>query len=300
MTVSIAWVRTVEKCEELIFASDSRLSGDGAVMDHCPKIQMLPRSDCVIAFAGYTGRAYALMNHLTIAINAYAPLARRSMDIRVLRSHCLKIFNSLASSIESTYEELREPDVSFIFGGYSWINKKFDIWSIIYDKELGGFKARPALYALTNPGAKKLFWGGEHRAKDTRNTNLGKIDFGGDQGEEARRRFGLLMTERLNNQPSMLELGKLNMEPFEVLRDMLRDSGKEHTIGGSPQLIKVYQYMNATPIAVYWPNKSSGQISLLGRPVLGYENIDPWILDPDTLRTSHPKYSSKETGSMQE
>lgn len=44
------------------------------------------------------------------------------------------------------------------------------------------------------------------------------------------------------------------MEPFEVLRDMLREKNevKYPLIGGSPQLIKIYKHLNRTPIAVKW------------------------------------------------
>jgi hypothetical protein len=51
--------------------------------------------------------------------------------------------------------------------------------------------------------------------------------------------------------------------------------------------------MNSAPLAVYWPDKAGGQKWLLGRPVLGYENIDHWILDPDALISSHMQYSKK-------
>ena len=53
MTVVIAWVRTIQHCEELIFVSDSRLN-DWRNFDVCPKIITLPRNDCAIAFAGDT------------------------------------------------------------------------------------------------------------------------------------------------------------------------------------------------------------------------------------------------------
>ena len=193
MTVSIAWVRTIRDCEELIFATDSRLSGDGAVMDQCPKITTLPRSDCAICFAGYTGRAYAIINQLAIAISAHEPSRRRSMDLRKLRTHTLRVFNTMAASIETDIDDLKRPDVTFIFGGYSWIHKEFNIWGIGYNSETAEFVARPALYALTHPRAKKLFFGTDDTARRSNGTILGKIAFGGDQGEEARRRFKLLM-----------------------------------------------------------------------------------------------------------
>jgi hypothetical protein len=293
MTISIAWVRTVKDCEELIFASDSRLSGDGAVMDYCPKIIGLPRSDCAIMFAGTTGRAYALMHQLSNAISAFAPLENRAMDLREVRTHALKIFSTISNSIETPIKELENPDVSFIFGGYSWVFKSFDIWNITYDHNLKRMVAKQAQHAITNPQAKKLFIGSSRTAAISSNTNLGKICFGGDQAEEARNRFTSHMNHKFSENPDMLVNSKLDWEPFEVLCNMLKDEKKSHTIGGAPQILKIYQHMNATPLAVYWTQKDERQIYLNGRPVLGYENIDNWIIDPETLRSSHLRYSEK-------
>jgi hypothetical protein len=291
MTISIAWVRTVNTCEELIFASDSRLSGDGATIDYCPKIINLPRADCAIGFAGTTGRAYALIHQLTNAISAFGSLESRAMDIRELRTHAIKIFSTIVNSIDTPIKDLENPDVAFIFGGYSWILKSFVIWHISYDNNLLKMIARPAEHAITNPEAKKIFIGSTRTASLPSNTNLGKICFGGDQAEEARIRFINHMNNKFSKNPSLLENSKLDWEPFEVVCDMLKDPDKAHTIGGSPQVVKVYQHMNTMSLAIYWPDKSSGQIYLHGRPVFGYENIDNWIIDPETLRSSHLKHS---------
>lgn len=300
MTISIAWVRTVGTCEELVFASDSRLSGTGYFTDYCPKLSILPRSDCAIGFAGYTHTSYPLMSQLSLAINAHKPLLNRSMEIRQLLSHALKIFDSMASSItvdipwptKEQKEAATDPGVTFIFGGYSWVRKCFEIWDISFDYKENKFVAKPATYVVAHPKARKVFFQHDGIAFKNSNAVFGKIAFGGDQGPEAEKRFIQLMNNRLDwdNEDSLYTV-KLDMEPFEVLRDMLKDPNKPHSIGGAPQVIKVYQHMNAAPIAVYWPNKSSGQAWLLGRPILGYENIDYWMLDPDVLRTTHPKHT---------
>lgn len=303
MTISIVWTRRIGRCEELVFASDSRLSGDGAVMDYCPKIITLPRSDCAICFAGYTGTAYPLMSQLALAIQAHAPMLRRSMDIKRVLHHALRIFDSMASSLkasvlnpsEELQKNLEDPAVTFILGGYSWIDKEFDFWNVGFNFREKRFIAKHPACVLTHPKARRVFLGNEHTATQNSNIFLGKIAFGGDQGQVAENRFVSLMSQRLNyDNVDVLQDARLNLEPFEVLRDMLRDPDKSHTIGGAPQIVKVYQHMNASPIAIYWPNKEAGQVSLLGRPVLGYESIDFWILDPDRLRTSHPRYSREE------
>src|SRR3954469_4813095 len=91
MTIAIAWTREISRCEELVFVTDSRLSGDGRNFDACPKVMTLPRTDCAIAFAGYTGHAYPMMQQLSFAIDAHAPLKRGSLDITQVKSHALKV-----------------------------------------------------------------------------------------------------------------------------------------------------------------------------------------------------------------
>ena len=76
--------------------------------------------------------------------------------------------------------------------------------------------------------------------------------------------------------------GGLNMEPFEVLRDMIRAS-EFPSIGGAPQLVKVYEHMNAVPAGVLWPDRQTGTVSVLGRPLMDYEKIRWRTIDPDNV-----------------
>jgi hypothetical protein len=84
------------------------------------------------------------------------------------------------------------------------------------------------------------------------------------------------------------------MEPFEVVRDMLRYSGHSETVGGAPQVVKVYQYMQTAALGIFWPDKKAGQIYLQGRRCLDYERIDNWLLDPDTLKSENPSFTRAE------
>lgn len=92
MTLSIAWLRTVGSVEELVFASDSRLRS-GEAWDCCPKILTLPRSDCLISFAGSTAYAYPLMLQMARAIEFYPASSDRRVDIAHLKGHTLRVFN---------------------------------------------------------------------------------------------------------------------------------------------------------------------------------------------------------------
>lgn len=289
MTIAIAWVRTLRDCEELVFVSDSRLSGDGLNFDACPKILTLPRSDCAIAFAGYTGHAYPMMQQLALAIDAFAPARRGSLDVTVLKSHALKIFDGMKDLLKSSpgcsVPQSEEPNVDFLFGGYSWVKKRFELWEISFSLGEDRFVAHEAqwLSYIPHPPHVDL-----RRVKGVNGSQpISRLALAGDQKEKA---FAILQ-ERLKQTGEESKITKLDMQPFEVVRDMLRDRRHAETIGGSPQLVKVYQYMQAAPLAVYWPSKSSGNVNLQGRPCLGYERIDRWIFDPDTLRSERPTHS---------
>jgi hypothetical protein len=283
MTIAVAWVRTINGCEELVFVTDSRLSGDGRTFDACPKVMTLPRSDCAIAFAGYTGHAYPMMQQLALAIDAHAPLRRRSMDLPAMRSHALKIFDSMSELILSSQRlstpVSAAPEAEFLFGGYSWIKKKFEIWAIRYNVRDRRFVAEPAHWVCIDNRSERIVIRRRPDKADAR--CLGKLAFAGDQAPLAKEKLIERLARLLNaNMP------KFDWEPFEVVRDMLRDPHHSETIGGAPQIVKVYQYMDAAPLGVYWPKKSDGIVHLQGRPCLGYERIDRFVLDPDTLRSS--------------
>jgi hypothetical protein len=148
MTIAIAWTRGKSPHEELVFVTDSRLSGDGRTFDSCPKVQLLPRPDCAIAFAGETAHAYPMMQQLSLAIESHAPLKRSSLDLPIVRSHAIKIFNAMGKTITSNIRPAARgdayPGAEFLFGGYAWEKKKFELWRIHFDPSIQGFAARPA------------------------------------------------------------------------------------------------------------------------------------------------------------
>lgn len=282
MTIAIAWIRKIRDCDELVFVSDSRLSGDGLTFDGCPKILTLPRSDCAISFAGYTGHAFPMMLQLALAIDSHAPLKRGSLDLAVVRTHTLKIFDGMAGQLTQSEHVNTTQDVSpgaaFLFGGYSWIKKGFQLWSVSYRDGDKCFVADPARWLAFSKEAGRIVI--RKRKKTGGEENLGRIAFAGDQAPLAKK----LLLEKLNARVGGVRHRKtLDMEPFEVVRDMLRDPNHAETIGGAPQVVKVYQYMRTAALGVYWPNKKAGAVHLQGRACLGYERIDQWVLDPDTL-----------------
>jgi len=260
MSLAIAWIRKFsKKTEELVVVSDSRLSG-GARFDSCPKIMTLPRSDSLICFTGGTFYAYPLMLQFSRSIDSYSRSKDGAMDISEQKTYAVKLFNSMKKTVREVVEDLKNPDVSFIFAGYSWVKKQFLIWKIQYDLKEKKFIA----YNNKKNGIYK------------------RIAFSGDK------EVVVEAYKRLNQKGKKRGAYFYDMEPFEVVRDLLRENSHD-SIGGPPQIAKVYQHMNAKIQGVYWPNYSSKKIAINGRILKGYENTDYWILNPDTLKTSKQK-----------
>jgi hypothetical protein len=132
MTLGMAWVRQVGRTKEFIVAIDSRLSG-GQAWDGCPKLLLLPRSDCVLGFAGNSLDAYPLMLQIVNSINMHPRTRDRTIDIVHLKGHMSRVWKHMRSFIHSLprgQKEADPPDVNFLFGGYSWREKDFRFWKM--------------------------------------------------------------------------------------------------------------------------------------------------------------------------
>jgi hypothetical protein len=274
MTLAVAWVRRINDCDELVVASDSRLSG-GRNFDSCAKIIPLPRSDAVLCCAGDTDITYPLTLQVFTAISTYKRSNNRSLDICILRAHMLKILNAAVATITSAQAELRRPNrlTQLLFGGYSWVEKAFRIWRFSYSQSEKRFIYSPAPAWCRG------------RAP---------VIFAGDWQWRARSRLISLIRSRYGATPQADVDFYFDWEPFEVLRDVLREVADEDeaSIGGPPQIMKVYQHMNCQHISVFWPSQADGKITIAGRTILGYERPDCWVLDPDTFISSHSYYTA--------
>lgn len=269
MTLCISWVRQVGSVTEMIVASDSRLSG-GQFWDANPKILMLPRSDAVLTFAGYTGDAYPLMLMAYNSIRMHQPAHTRAMDLSDLKGHLVRVFNHSREFITGLPANQLKPDtpeVEFQLCGYSWKYKSFSTWKLHFDENKDVFTFR-----------RSRAWGGQD--PDT----LKYVTYAGDDEvvEAAKERLieKLRATDKISS-------GSLDMEPFEVLRDLLRED-KSSSIGGPIQMVKIYEHANAVPVGVFWPDKDTGAVSVLGRPLMDYEKT-PWgVIDPDDPGRASP------------
>lgn len=248
MTVALAWVgKRKDGLEHLYIGSDSRLTG--LRMDVCPKILVLPRSDCALCFAGDTHATYPLMLQLANAIAAHEPARDRSLDISRVKDHLLRLFKDMVAKYDFP-QPLARADAQFIFAGYSWRKKDFRIWSISYEPSQQAFLAREAISFCDR---------------------LKKVAFIGDRSKQVRAKLA-----RQLNQPGP----PAYLEPLAVLAESLKLSTKADSIGGAPQLVRITQHMNTRPMCVRW----DGSDTLFGRRLFDYENTDYLIIEPFTGR----------------
>jgi hypothetical protein len=257
LTLAVAFIRRLPERRdraELVFASDSRLSS-GQRLDHGQKIFDFSRSDALFAFAGDTDYAYPLALQLSTAIKIYPRSVDRRVPLRNVRGHLIRVFDQVYRSIHGLPSNHSlpiedHPPVQFLFGGYVWHDDRFRIWYIDLDRANRTFRYR----------------------------NGGRFFFIGDSEAvaEARTRTSKLLQYRGRTSES------IDMEPFEILRDMIRESKHDH-VGGAPQIAKVYQYMDTQFFNILWESSDKRVPHVFGRPLLGFESSSWPTFDPDTL-----------------
>lgn len=278
MTIAAAWVRTLDSgAEELIFCSDSRLS-NGKRFDHCQKTFRFARSDAVMCFAGRTDWAYPMIVSAVNAADLHLPSQTRALSLAKFKSHVVNILNQMQREVHNFAPGENIPDVTFLFGGYDWWSKCFRIWRIEFDKGTSRFRS-------------------DERIGSNRFGALGKIEIAGDSEwiEAMRRSLKLLAQSRYGLDMRQPNDPKFNMEPFEVIRDLLKGANANDSIGGAPQAVKVYQYLNSADIGIFWPQVTGGRLFLAGRPLLAYECATvKSVLDPESLNSTWSSGSTAE------
>ena len=235
--------------QELLIASDSRLRA-GYAWDTAPKILRLPRDDSVLAFAGQTDFAYPLMLQAWNTVDSWQPSRDRRQHLSVLKGHLIRVFNGMLEEISDlpSDEERKDPEAVLLLAGFCWYERRFRIWVLHYDKRIRRFTFRPS-----SP------W----RGNATRGKILAVV---GDGVHEAKARLVSMLREQRT-----LTVGGFDLEPLKVLKSMILDPDYS-TIGGPIQLVKVYRSLNSAAFVV--PSATDDRPTLLGRPLLTYENPD--------------------------
>lgn len=253
MTLCVAWIRKVGNIEELVFATDSCLSG-GERWHSGVKLFELPRKDCLICFAGETTRTYPLILNLISSIKFDEHLSNPHTDITDVLDYLTALFSTLCNSITQydpqTFEDALG-DFEFMFGGWSWKANKFKVWTLKYNHGLKAF--------LPNQ-------------LDENNMIYGFI------GDEIEKSNQLLEQELVSNKKVMSRV--FDMEPFQVLLKMIRDT-KYNYIDGAIQLAKIHPPGITEFLGVMWPSVK-GKKTFLGKDVNFENNPAVRFLDPDT------------------
>lgn len=268
MTLCTAYIRQTNDTEELVFATDSCLTG-GEKWKHGIKLFRIPKRDCLLCFAGSTARAYPLVLNLVSSIHLDKYLQSPEASLQDVLEYLSDLFTDLITKIISEIpgEDIHElrSGVQFLFGGWDWsegISGAFKVWKLYYSKDIEGF-----IYdELTNNGKNRFytFLGDpetiESVAKDKYKQMLFDNDFQDDP---------------------------IDMEPLKILRDISLEE-EYRAIDGSLQIAKVYKSNKAEFFGIYWPS-SKGKPCFQGReynelnkPLIRYFNPDNFeILESD-------------------
>jgi len=270
MTLCIAWIRQENDTQELIFATDSCLTGGGEVWKHGVKLFELPRKDCLLCFAGETFKAYPLILNLTSSIKFDNKIMNQHTDLRQVLEYLCNTFTELINQLQVEITGLVEDPhatAKFIFGGWNWKLQLFEFWEIFYGVE-----------------EKKFLYKG-YSSNDTRAYLMI-----GDHLDEAKE----IMLDELRKSGKQIQ-GDLDMEPLMVLSRMARDTENYRSIDGALQVAKVYQSGTTEFFGVMWQSVS-GKHTFLGRELNRYIKPQIRFIDPDSgtiLDFELPKSISK-------
>lgn len=250
MTLCVSWIRKVNNSEELIFATDSCLSG-GERWHSGVKLFELPRKDCLISFAGETNRTYPLILNLISSIKFDEHLSNSHTDLTEVLDYLTNLFTNLCNSIHD-YGTADFQDVlgefSFLFGGWSWKQNRFKLWKLKYKFETEAF-------VHDGIGEEGMFFG-----------------FIGDELVIAEQK----LTEEMTNNRRILARD-FDMEPFQVLLSMIRNDDYT-TIDGAIQFAKIHPPGTTEFFGVY----HQGKRTFLGNDVSFENNPAVKFIDPET------------------
>lgn len=263
MTLCIAWIRESTNGEELVFATDSTLTG-GEKWNHGVKLFELPRKDCLICFAGETYRAYPLILNLISTIKHNEKLQNSRLDLQDVLYEIAEVFTELVNSIfeKPSGDSTIGSEAKFLFGGWSWMENCFRLWKLYYSHDVKGF-------VYTEEALEKL----------------GKVSFLGDpEGDTSKEERNIVEIARKKYKEALIKKdkfdGKLDMEPFDVLVDMARDTSVRE-VDGAMQIGKIYRSGTNEFFGVYWPSVK-GKPTFLGKTYDKHNKPSVRYFDPDT------------------
>ncbi|CAN5588176.1 hypothetical protein BH10PSE14_BH10PSE14_33700 [soil metagenome] len=240
MTISLCWRRKFQGVDEIVFASDSRLSA-GYRWDCAQKIFPIEGPNFCISFAGDSDFGFPVIFQFQCMVRNYRRYANGAAPISEMTKDFLAIVNQMASLVDDRVLA-QFTKTSFLIGGYH-----FDSGAIY--QRIVRYNNITAKYERDN------FGGLQSGGKGFR------VGFIGDEYAAYFKILGNL----INKQQT-----ELNFQPLEALSILLRSQDRNSAIGGSPQVVKVYRHRNYLPYAIRTASTDDG-VTLFGRPLLSYE-----------------------------
>lgn len=244
----IAWERQVGQLTEMVVASDSRLGG-GERWDACAKIFDIGREDAVLAFAGHTWRALPLVFQAVATTRSYNGSVLRTLDLPQFAKHLENVLNAVLHEAEGPLSK-EAPECEFLLAGWSWRLNGFRIYRYTFDRENWRFTGNATSSRLP-PSLRAT-------GRGTRYATIG------DGGHRVTGALARDYNKRVIS-------GPLDYYPLEYLyRQTKNASIDEDSVGGPVQVSKVYRSIRVEHFAV----RTCDGLSVSGRPVLPYENLD--------------------------
>ena len=262
MTLGVVWLRNVgSDVFELCVASDSKLTG-GTRWDCAQKVFPLPRCDSVLAFAGDTTHAYPLITQTLNYVLSYEPAQNRALDLGHLKGHLGRVIQRMRRTFEDAVSG-RNLTCDLILGGFDWRTSGFKVWRLATN-EAGESEFHRVAKMRAGPERKSEGWSFHFYGND-------------DAAKTAKKRLeAMLHRERGEDEEHALD-----MEPFSILGEII-SGGEFDSVGGAPQLVKVFRHMNSRPYNVRWPSADAPAF-LFGRELLDYETNRFLVLNPETM-----------------
>ena len=265
MTITLAWVRQNKDTTELLVASDSRLRSRGS-LDQTQKIFRLERGDCCLGFCGDAQVAYPLSVQVSSTLNNFIRTRTRAADVTDLPDTIGNVLSNLLSSWDLKVDEIAQEiaHTRILFAGWSWRFRRFEIGQFV--AEGASFHYHRSKARLPHP------WREKKRS----------LVFLGDYERDYMESLSQVLNRRHGSQPprtSKKITVNFDYEPAEALLAFLRRSRVEQSfpsIGGAPQILKIYPYGSDLPLVV---RESPSEHYLLGRKLFDWEKTGYPILD---------------------
>ncbi len=265
MTLCIAWIRETGETEELVFVTDSILTG-GEKWNGV-KLFELPRRDCLLCFAGETYRAYPLILNLISTIKHNEKLKDPRLDIQDVLYGIVEIFSELITSIfERPIGNTAHigTEAKFLFGGWSWKESRFRVWRLYYSIEAVAFVFKEET-SVEEKSRVCVFLGDPDG-----NVEAGEKNISGMADKKYKEE--LIKRDKFD--------AKLDMEPLHVIAAMSRDK-TIYEVDGALQVAKVYKSGTNEFFGVMWPSVK-GNPTFLGKTYGRHDKPRLRFIDPDT------------------